>query len=83
VLAYFTRNKDPEQLTVSVESLSVHNEDNLWNGTARKDFPADVSGELLDTNLELLSCHALATVWRYRPAGYLSDASRDYCYYHF
>ena len=83
VLVYSTRNKDPEQLAVSVQSLSVHNEENLWNGTARKDFPADASGELLHRNLELLSCHALATVWRYRPAGYLSDASKDYCYYHF
>jgi hypothetical protein len=83
VLAYSSRNKDPEQLAVSVQGLSVHDEEDVWSGTARKDFPADITGELLQADLTLLSCHALATVWRYRPAGYLSDASKDYCYYHF
>ncbi|HJR76184.1 MAG TPA: hypothetical protein VJ805_04395 [Nitrospiraceae bacterium] len=83
VIAYTSRNENPEQLSVSVQSLSAQNEEDLWSGTARKNLPADISGELLQTNLTLLSCHALATVWRYRPAGYLSDASKDYCYYHF
>lgn len=83
VLAYLSRNKDPEQLAVSVQSLSVPNEVDLWNGMARKNLPVDVVGEQLHMSITLLSCHALATVWRYRPAGYLSDTSKDYCYYHF
>jgi len=83
VLAYLSRNKDPEQLAVSVQSLSVRNEEDLWNGMARKNLPMDVVGEQLHMSITLLSCHALATVWRYRPAGYLSDISKDYCYYHF
>lgn len=82
VLAYSSQNKDMEQLTVSIQSLFVQNEQDAWSGLARMDVPADVSGELLQTNLRLLACHALATVWRYRPAGYLGDASRDYCYFH-
>lgn len=83
VFVYSMRNKDLEQVEVSVRSLSVHNEEDLWNGVARKNFPVDISGEQLHAGLTLLSCHALATVWRYRPAGYLKDASKDYCYYHF
>jgi len=82
VLVYSSQNKDTEQLTVTVQSLFVWNEQDAWSGLARMDVPADVSGELLQVNLRLLACHALATVWRYRPAGYLSDASRDYCYFH-
>lgn len=82
VLAYSSQNKDMEQLTVSVQSLFVQNEDDAWSGMARGDVPADLSGELLQANLRLLACHALATVWRYRPAGYLNDASKDYCYFH-
>ncbi|MDF0675207.1 MAG: hypothetical protein P0120_12845 [Nitrospira sp.] len=82
VLAYSSRKKDMEQLTVSVQSLFVQDEEDAWSGMARGDVPADASGELLQANLRLLACHALATVWRYRPAGYLSDASKDYCYFH-
>ena len=83
ILAYLSRNTDPEQLAVSVQSLSVHNEEDLWNGMARKNLSADLTGESLHASITLLSCHALATVWRYRPAGYLNDPSKDYCYYHF
>ena len=83
ILASLAWNKDPEQLAVSVQSLSVRNEEDLWNGMARKSVSADLVGEQLQTNITLLSCHALATVWRYRPAGYLNDASKDYCYYRF
>ncbi|NGZ59277.1 MAG: hypothetical protein CV081_02075 [Nitrospira sp. LK265] len=82
VLAYSSQNKEMEQLTVSVQSLFVQDEQDAWRGMARGDVPADVSGELLQANLRLLACHTLATVWRYRPAGYLSDASKDYCYFH-
>ncbi len=82
VLAYSSQNKDTEQLTVSIQSLFVQNEQDAWSGLARMDVPAGVSGELLQAKLRLLSCHVLATVWRYRPAGYLSDASKDYCYFH-
>lgn len=82
VLAYSSQDKDMEQLTVSVQSLFVQNEADAWSGMARSDVSADISGELLQANLRLLACHALATVWRYRPAGYLSNASTDYCYFH-
>jgi hypothetical protein len=83
LLAYLSRNTDPEQLSVSVQSLSVRNEEDQWNGMARKNISANLSGEELHTNITLLSCHVLATVWRYRPAGYLNDTGKDYCYYHF
>jgi hypothetical protein len=83
ILAYLSWNKDPEQLVVSVQSLSVPNGEDLWNGMARKNVSADLTGEQLQGSITLLSCHALATVWRYRPAGYLNDPSKDYCYYRF
>ena len=82
VFAQFTQNAD--QLTVSIRALSVENEADLWRGTARERFPADIAGEQFRADLVLLTCHALATVWRYRPAGYLRNApSIDYCSYHF
>lgn len=83
VFAHSTRNDNPGQLAVFIQSLSAQNEDDLWNGTARENLPADVSGEQLHSNLTLLSCHALATVWRYRSAGYLGETStsRDYCHF--
>jgi hypothetical protein len=83
VFAHFSRNEDSHQLEIFIQSLSVQNEEDLWNGTARENFPADVSGEHLQRDLVALSCHALATVWRYRAAGYLSGISiaRDYCHF--
>ncbi|WP_447599458.1 hypothetical protein [Nitrospira sp. Nam80] len=82
VFARFSRNHNPDELAVSIRALSVQKEEELWKGTARESFPTDIAGEQLRTNLVLLTCHALATVWRYRPAGYLRTASMDYCYYH-
>ena len=82
VFAHLSRDQNPDQLAVSIWALSVQNEEDLWKGTARESLPADIAGEQLRANLVLLTCHALATVWRYRPAGYLRTASMDYCYYH-
>jgi hypothetical protein len=83
VFAHLSREKNPDQLAIFIQSLSAQNEEDLWNGTARQSFPAHVSGEHLQRDLAVLSCHALATVWRYRPAGYLSGMliSRDYCHF--
>ena len=83
VFAHSSRTENPDQLAIFIQSLSAHNEEDLWNGTARESFPADVSGEHLQRDLTVLSCHALATVWRYRAAGYLSgmSISRDYCHF--
>lgn len=81
VFARFSREENPDQLAVFIQALSVQNEEDLWNSMARKTFPADIAGEQLQANLVVLTCHALATVWRYRPAGYLRNASTDYCHY--
>jgi hypothetical protein len=81
VFARFSREENPDQLAVFIQALSVQNEEDLWNSMARKNFPADITGEQLQANLVVLTCHALATVWRYRPAGYLRNTSRDYCHY--
>ena len=83
VFAHLSRSENPDRLEVFIQSLSVTNEEDLWNGTARRNFPADVVGEQLHTSVARLSCHALATVWRYRPAGYLrkTSPSKDYCYF--
>ncbi len=83
VFAQLSRSENPDRLEIFIQSLSVKTEEDLWNGTARRNLPVDVVGEQLETNVARLSCHALATVWRYRPAGYLSktSTSKDYCYF--
>ena len=82
VFARLSRSENPDRLEIFIQSLSVKTEEDLWNATARENLPADVVGEQLHANIARLSCHALATVWRYRPAGYVGKTSTsiDYCY---
>lgn len=77
-----SRVKDPDRIVVFVQSLSLQTKDELWNGTAWEQFPEGLSGEEAETKIALLTCHALATVWRYRPAGYPTNTSMDLCHIH-
>jgi hypothetical protein len=77
-----SRLRDPDRIVVFVQSLSVRTQEELWNSTAWEQFPEGLSGEEAEAKIALLTCHALATVWRYRPAGYPTNTSRDLCNIH-
>ena len=77
-----SRLRDPDRLVVFVQSLSIHTKEEVWNSTAWEQFPEGLPSEEAEAKIALLTCHALATVWRYRPAGYPTNTSRDLCNIH-
>lgn len=71
----------PERLSIAIKSLATK--------TGKEIFRAEgtqwLSGEWMhpeDINeaLNHILCHALATVWRYRPGGLSDDRSHHYCH---
>jgi hypothetical protein len=70
-----------EELRVSIESLGLQPEAHLWTATASARVSGHLSPEQRERQLVELTCHALATAWRYRPAGYPMHVSLDYCHF--
>jgi hypothetical protein len=81
VLFDITKPHQADRRLLSIRGLSLVDGTELWSGTAWSWLPPDVSTEELQRERVLLACHALATVWRFRPAGIPLNRSIDPCYY--
>jgi hypothetical protein len=72
----------PDRLAVSLQGLAVRTGENLWNASGQLVIPHTALNEQQITQeLATVACHALATVWGYRPAGGLTtESSVDFCH---
>jgi hypothetical protein len=66
---------DLYSISLSLRGLDTKTGEVMWDGSAFFP-PTDV---LIDEPLEKLACHALATVWGFRPAGHHPIPSEDVC----
>ncbi|WP_447986134.1 hypothetical protein [Nitrospira sp. Nam74] len=71
----------PERFSVTINGFAVKSGKEIFSATGT-DF---LGPEKMDENDRSLApshilCHALATVWQYRPGGYSIDKSIDYCH---
>jgi hypothetical protein len=82
VLVEASRAPALHRMIVTVRGLSKTDARDLWSGTAWNHLPADVGGEEAERNAVTLSCHALGTIWRYRPGGITLSRSLDLCHRH-
>jgi TusA-related sulfurtransferase len=80
VLVESNRTARPARMEITIKGLSIPDGRDMWSGRAWNALPADVFGEEAQRNAETLTCHALATIWRYRPAGIPVNPSNDPCY---
>jgi hypothetical protein len=71
----------PERLSIVIKSLATKTGGEIIRAESRK-FLSDDRMDAEDKNeaLNHLICHALATVWRYRPGGPSEDRSDHYCH---
>jgi hypothetical protein len=82
VLVEAIRASALHRMIVTVRGLPKTGARDLWSGTAWNHLPPDVGGEEAERNAVTLSCHALGTIWRYRPAGITLNRSLDLCHRH-
>ena len=82
VLVEASRAPALHRMIVTVRGLSKTDARDLWSGMAWNHLPADVGGEEAQRNAVTLSCHALGTIWRYRPGGLSLSPSLDLCHRH-
>jgi hypothetical protein len=75
-------SRQSDKRALSVRGLSAKDGAELWSGTAWSRLPSDASAEELQRERVLLSCHVLATVWRFRAGGIALNRSIDPCYFH-
>lgn len=71
----------PERLSIIIKSLATKTGEEIFQAESRE----SLSNDRMDTEdkseaLNHLTCHALATVWRYRPGGPSDDRSDHYCH---
>jgi hypothetical protein len=70
------KDRPPLHFTsVSIRSIDLKTGKGQWNASAAFP-PADIETEGIFVSL---ACHALATVWGFRPAGYYEVSSSDMC----
>jgi hypothetical protein len=71
----------PERLSIIIKSLATKTGNEIFQAESSREFLSSDRMDAEDKNetLNHLTCHALATVWRYRPGG-ASDRSDHYCH---
>jgi hypothetical protein len=71
----------PQTLSVTINGFAVKSGKEIFTAAGTEFLGPEKMNEdnrsLAPTNV---LCHALATVWQYRPGGYSMDKSRDYCH---
>ncbi|GKS59301.1 hypothetical protein YTPLAS18_28280 [Nitrospira sp.] len=80
VVAHSSRAADSNKTMVSVRGLSAQQGSDAWSGVAWDQGTNNVGEEQTNRTIADLACHALATVWRDRPAGIWIIAWTDPCY---
>ena len=81
ILFKVSMERAPERLSIIIKGLTTKTGEEIFHaeGTellGREWMHPEDKNEALDHIL----CHALATVWRYRPGGYSDDRSDHYCH---
>jgi hypothetical protein len=71
----------PERLLVVITGISMTTGEQIFraDGTEYLTIPRSNEEDRINA-LNNILCHALATVWQYRPGGYPEDRSINYCY---
>lgn len=83
ILTQSSRLHAPDRLAVSLQGLAVRTGEDLWNASGQLVIPHTALNEQQITQeLATVACHALATVWGYRPAGLTTESSVDFCHLH-
>lgn len=81
ILMQSSRLHAPDRLAVSLQGLRVRTGEDLWNASGQLVIPHTALNEQQITQeLATVACHALATVWGYRPAGLTTESSVDFCH---
>ena len=76
-----SRLQRPDRLTVSLQGLAVQTGEDLWDASGELLIPhSALNEEQITQELVGVACHALATMWGYRPAGSLTERSVDFCH---
>jgi hypothetical protein len=75
-------SRQSDRRALSVRGLSAKDGAELWSGSAWSRLLSDASAEELQRERVLLSCHVLATVWRFRAGGVALNRAIDPCYFH-
>ena len=71
----------PDRLAVSLQGLAVQTGEDLWNASGQLVIlHTALNEEQITRELATVACHALATVWGYRPAGFTTESSVDFCH---
>jgi hypothetical protein len=71
----------PERLSIIIKSLATKTGEEIFRAESREFLSSDrMDAEDKNEALNHLTCHALATVWRYRPGGPSDDRSDHYCH---
>jgi len=81
VLFHVSAEHNPERLSIVVTSASMRTGNAIFRADGTVYIGTDLADEEERTSaLNTLLCHALATVWQYRPGGYATDGSPNYCH---
>lgn len=81
ILTQSSRLQEPDRLAVSLQGLAVRTGEDLWNASGQLMMPYTALDEKqIRQELATVACHALATVWGYRSAGFMTESSEDFCH---
>jgi hypothetical protein len=81
ILMQSSRLHAPDRLAVSLQGLAVQTGEDLWNASGQLAIPyTALNEEQITQELATVACHALATMWGYRPAGVITERSVDFCH---
>ncbi|MDQ6735763.1 MAG: hypothetical protein M3Z35_16885 [Nitrospirota bacterium] len=71
----------PERLSIVIKSLATKTGEEIFQAEGTEFLTGErMDAEDKDEALNHISCHALATVWRYRPSGPSDERSDHYCH---
>jgi len=81
IIMQSSRLQAPDRLAVSLQGLAVQTGEDLWNASGQLLIPyTALNEEQITQELVTVACHALATMWGYRPAGLIAEHSVDFCH---
>jgi hypothetical protein len=81
IVTQSSRLHAPDRLAVSLQGFAVRTGEDLWNASGQLVIPhTALNEERITQELATVACHALATVWGYRSAGFISESSVDFCH---
>ena len=70
----------PERLSIIIKGLATKTGEEIFRTEGTELLDSEwMHPEDKNEALNHILCHALATVWQYRPGGYLDDRSDHYC----